>query len=305
MCATSQLQETMQAPVAAAGTDLFSPKVLLCSLFNKGDDYPKGFAFESRYVYDYEMEFMLTSEGSMIIEGSEYDIKPGDIVFRKPGQYVQGIMPYSCYLICFDLLGNTAKEPYTTDICKNHAPFQTCYQNPILDAIPPVCRIPDSQKYLRLFEKAFDEFLNMNEASQLILKAYVLALLHGIYQDITRPCGLLDIPANQYYNVIKRAMDYIAVHYGEKIKLENLAEVANLSIGHFQKIFTKNMKLSPNEYLTNFRLEKAKELLIKSDLKVAEIAQRCGFESSPYFDYVFRRKLNMSPNELKKRLNYM
>ncbi len=86
-----------------------SPVILKSSYFQNEQNFPAGYKLEPRYVYDYELEFFLESSGSITVNDQNYKIKQGDIMFRKPGQFAQGIMPYSCYLICFDLLGNTGK----------------------------------------------------------------------------------------------------------------------------------------------------------------------------------------------------
>ena len=45
-----------------------------------------------------------------LIEDTVFPVHKGDISFKRPGQYVQGIMPYKSYMICFDLIGNTDKD---------------------------------------------------------------------------------------------------------------------------------------------------------------------------------------------------
>jgi len=132
--------------------DKFSPIVLECLLFTQGINFPQGYRLEKRYVYDYEIEYFLYSTGGMMIEGNEYPVRTGDIVFRRPGQLVQGIMPYKCYLICFDLLGNTGKSPHLYDFSKEQE-FQDYYINPVLDAIPHVFHNPYEERYHKIFDR--------------------------------------------------------------------------------------------------------------------------------------------------------
>jgi len=65
------------------------------------------------------------------------------------------------------------------------------------------------------------------------------------------------------------------------------------------------MNITPNEYITRLRLDKSKELLVKTGLPVYEVALQCGFENIPYFSYVFKKYLNVSPGEFRKRHNYI
>jgi Pyruvate/2-oxoacid:ferredoxin oxidoreductase delta subunit len=114
-------------------------------LFSIGTNYPHGYRLKERYVYDYEVEFIIFSEGSMIIDEQHHIVKQGDVVFRRPGQYTQGIMPYNCYLICMDMLSNIRQKPASYDFCKSQS---LCINKknknitehkptpPLLDAIP-------------------------------------------------------------------------------------------------------------------------------------------------------------------------
>lgn len=285
-------------------TNQFSPMLLMCSMFTQGATYPKGYRLDARYVYDYEMEYILYSEGLMVVEGTEYPIQKGDIVFRRPGQYVQGIMPYTCYVICFDLLGNTGKNPATYDFTKEQE-FQSHYKNPILDAIPSVFSNPYPEKYHKIFEYIFKEYITMNEGSELIMKTYLLQLLYQLFMDVRNPLLSHRVPTSPYYIPIKSTLEFIESNYRHKISLELLANEVKLSSSHFHKIFSKVMNMSPNEYLTKVRLEKAKELLVKTDLNIFEIALQCGFENTPYFNFIFKKHLGMSPGEFRKRLSYI
>ena len=63
-----------------------------------------------RRVYDFEIELFIRSEGGINIDGRLVRYKPGDICVRKPGMQVYGVLPYSCYLVCFDLYGDYKKS---------------------------------------------------------------------------------------------------------------------------------------------------------------------------------------------------
>lgn len=282
----------------------FSPVILLCSIFSQGINYPKGYHLESRYAYDYEIEYIIYSDGSVIIDGTEYPLHAGDIVFRKPGQHAQGIMPYTCYIICFDLLGNTSKSPISYDFIKKQN-FQTCYANNILNSIPPVFSNSYPEKYGKIFEYIFKEYISMNEGSELIMKAYLLQLLYQLFMDIRNPLSSYTMPSNPYYIPIKKALEFMEGNYQYKIDLKSIANNVNLSPSHFHKVFSKVMNMTPNEYVTKIRLEKAKELLVKTQLNIFEIALQCGFENIPYFNFIFKKHLNMSPGEFRKRMSYV
>jgi AraC-like DNA-binding protein len=104
---------------------------------------------------------------------------------------------------------------------------------------------------------------------------------------------------------VKRAKEYIDANLKQKISLAKLATVANLSPTYFHKIFTDTLGITPTEYTTKVRIDKAKELLVKTNLPVYEIALECGYENIPYFSYIFKNKINIAPGEFRKRHSYL
>lgn len=289
-------------------SEKFNP-IILCSFFFQGSmKYKKGFTLKERNVYDYELEFFTDSDGEMFIDNKLYNIKKGDVVFRKPGQTTQGIMPYSCYLICFDPSNTSDKDPESYDFCKQQKISSTKYQNylknPILESIPTVFHPFADSKYNNIFEKIMQEFITPSITSKLLLKSYLLQLLSIIYEDTSNPLNAEINYISPYNESIKQVVKYIKENIGEKILLNDLADIANLSPNYFHKIFKEVMNLTPNEFIIKTRLEKGKELLVRSNKQVFEIAIECGFENTPYFSYIFKKYNKISPVRYRENCCY-
>lgn len=290
-----------KVPISA---DDFSPRVLKSGLFKEGMSYPKGYRLDERHVYDYELEFFTDSDGAMYIEDTLYPIRKGDIVFRKPGQYTQAIMPYCCYIICIDLLGNTGKDIMGYDITHKQD-FQTYYVNSILDTLPPVFHPSAGEKYFHLFDTVLKEFINPRDSSALLLKSYVLQILYQFYQDVQNTFHNTTMPPSPHYVTLKKVISHIEANFDSPISLDKLAALAGLSTSHFHKIFTATLGITPHEFVIKTRLAHAKELLVKTNHTVTDIAVQCGFENTPYFSYLFKKMLGISPGEFRKRHSYV
>ena len=284
--------------------DDISPKVLKTSLFTSGADMPEGYKFRKREVYDYEMEFFLSSNGSMLIDDTIYPIKKGDIVLRRPGQITQAIMPFSCYVIFVDLLGNTGKDSEDYDFERKQE-FQNNYTNEMLDLIPPVFHTSLNDRYDYLFDAVLKEFINYNEVSSILLKSLILQILHQLYSDVKNPFRNAFIPTSSHYSILKKVVEYIQNNIQENLSLKKLAEFSGLSPNYLHMLFTKTMNVTINEYITILRLEKAKGCLVTTESSVSEIALECGFENIPYFSYVFKRRVNVSPSQFRKKYRYL
>jgi two-component system response regulator YesN len=104
----------------------------------------------------------------------------------------------------------------------------------------------------------------------------------------------------KYNAMILKAKDYIDRHYmDEGISLHTVASHVNFSQNHFSTIFSQETGGNFIEYLTKVRIEKAKELLINSNLKSADIAYEVGFSDPHYFSFIFKKNTGISPREFR------
>ena len=103
------------------------------------------------------------------------------------------------------------------------------------------------------------------------------------------------------YEALQRARELIDVQYSQPLDLNELALAANLSRYHFLRAFRGAFHVTPHEYLTRTRIERAKELLSESDLMVTEICFEVGFESLGSFSTLFQRMVGWSPSIYRAR----
>ncbi|QOD61959.1 AraC family transcriptional regulator [Polaribacter haliotis] len=98
---------------------------------------------------------------------------------------------------------------------------------------------------------------------------------------------------------ITKSISYMREHLNEKISLENLAKDAKLSVSQFCTLFKKKTEISPLNYLTHLKIQKACSLLDFTDLKVNEIAVKVGYSDPFYFSRVFTKTMGKSPKNYR------
>ena len=110
-------------------------------------------------------------------------------------------------------------------------------------------------------------------------------------------------PNAQHLNLIRQAKTYIEHHYGDpELSLNNVAAQANLSASHFSVVFSQETCQTFKEYLTEIRINKAKELLRMTRLRSADIAYQVGYNDPHYFSSVFKKNTGLSPIEFRSRV---
>ena len=103
--------------------------------------------------------------------------------------------------------------------------------------------------------------------------------------------------------LIRKALDYIELHYAEKIGLKTLSDALYISPNYFSDLFRRHMKVKFSDFLIEYRLKKACILLKKPEYKVSEISEMVGFRDSTYFSTVFKKTYNLTPLEYKNTKN--
>ncbi|HZG86302.1 response regulator transcription factor [Paenibacillus sp.] len=101
-------------------------------------------------------------------------------------------------------------------------------------------------------------------------------------------------------NPVGKALEYIRRHYLETITLQQVADYVHVSKNYFSILFKKTMGCNFIDYLIDLRIQKAKELLLRTDLKIYEIAEQSGFNDTKYFSKLFKKVIGLSPNEFRE-----
>ncbi|MED5020126.1 helix-turn-helix domain-containing protein [Paenibacillus chibensis] len=90
-------------------------------------------------------------------------------------------------------------------------------------------------------------------------------------------------------------LDYIRTHYNEELSIEYFAEQMNMSAGHFSRMFKEEVGEKYVEYIAKYRISKAKQFLLETDLKIDDIAEQIGYWGRNSFIRNFRRYEGITP----------
>lgn len=104
-------------------------------------------------------------------------------------------------------------------------------------------------------------------------------------------------------DAIKQAKDFIQKNYDTKVTLDMVSRVVGFSKAYFSKIFTEETGDNFTTYLTNVRIEKAKDLLAKTEMKIYEVCDHIGYPNIEHFSRTFKKLVGVSPIQYKN--NYM
>jgi len=275
----------------------------------KYPDFPLGINF-NRFHPDYpehthefsELVLVKNGTGTNIVNGVSYSLSAGDVFVIPPGRVheYRETGRLGCYNIYFDNKRLDLKRWDAGLLAGYHALF----------LIEPVYRQKgDFNSRLKLNQEQLIRIWNLAELLEQELEGGQPGFrLMAMSRFMEMVCQL-----SRYYgestgkNSLKvlrvaEAISHMEAHFTEQVSIENLARMAHMSSRNFHRVFLNATGKTPAAYLIGLRVMKAAHLLEFSDTTITEVAFECGFTDSNYFARQFRKLMNESPGDFRRRI---
>lgn len=246
------------------------------------------------------LEILYIMKGSAVIECSadKITVHPGDVVVINVNELHRGeSIGNEVSYYCIDM-SPTLLKGGGTDLC------EIKYIEPIArNLISFNNKITSDKEVINCIENIITEFESGEPGYELAVKGstynLLTILLRKHIQDILTPkeCDI----RQKMFDKLKNALIYIENQYTNKLSLDILANECGFSVFHFCHEFKKATGKSPGEYITLYRIAKAEELLVNSDMNITEIALATGFNDANYFSRMFRKYKEDSPSSYRKK----
>lgn len=122
---------------------------------------------------------------------------------------------------------------------------------------------------------------------QLFVQAQMYTFFSHIAHSVFIQNGGFQMDKQNYY--VQAAVEYIQTNYARSIKVHDIAEYVGVSRSYLTTLFQSILHTSPNAYLTNFRLSRAKEQLTLTNFPIGIVADMCGYQDSLVFSKAFKQ----------------
>lgn len=262
------------------------------SLYEKGNmkyksavrfgSWIRGSNFTAHWHEWLEMMYFKTDGYTVTIDGTSYVSKKGDFFVINPFEihsserldretffYSMGIYP-----------------PILNDIASNNFLFQT-----------KITHDPVIEECIHQWEIEFEHETNDFDLKK---KSIAYHLLSHLVKHYTT--GTMTTTKQKQKKKIAEILDYISMHYNEKITTEFLAGKFHMNEQYFCRFFKNHTGKSPSQFINHYRIEKAILFLEETEENIIDIAMNVGFEDSNYFSRIFKQYAGKTPREFKKTL---
>lgn len=241
----------------------------------------------SRTINDNEFVLITVGNGTVTIEGKQYEAKPGIMFYFYPG-LVHSLQsnkenPLSFAAIHFSL----ASISYDTNMWRIEKEIT---QLPL----PPVMSLKNHLFFSDIMKKLNEHWNRKDTDSELICNGLFSQLLYYIYRDFKHNSS-----GYASRKRIEEAASFIQNNLDKKISVKEIASRMNISADYFSSIFKSYTGYTVIQYINKCRIDKAKKLLTEENAKMKEIAAKVGFCDEFYFSRVFKKMEGISPAQFK------
>ncbi len=146
----------------------------------------------------------------------------------------------------------------------------------------------------------FNLHFDVKEINNLVqLEEWLLSFFYKVNEFINQK------RSNRNENLLSKVKDYVDRNYSENITLTSIAKNFGISSGYLSVLFNDHIGQNFIDYLTNLRIQNAKNLLKSTDLKIYEIADKVGYRDAYYFSTAFKKIVGINPTDYREKLNIL
>lgn len=127
------------------------------------------------------------------------------------------------------------------------------------------------------------------------------SLLYRFFSALSKDLDVLSPASEKDGNLyVRKAVEFIQTSYCTPIKVTDIADYVCINRSYLYTLFQRELKMSPQEYLSNYRLTRSAELLLITDLSVEGVAFSCGYTDPLVFSKAFKTKNGKTPSAYRK-----
>lgn len=258
---------------------------VMMNIYNSGYQkcaagYHMGPLTKTRYL----IHHVVSGKGYYVVGEQTFSIAEGDTFLIYPNTvvsyYADEKDPWEYYWVGF--LGADVKMLLNkTDFTKERPVIRTEHSEELKELLLSIYRSSGGEYY-----------------KHVRMTGYLYLFLSRLVEYSSKPEEAVDLSLEY----AKKAVDFIAENYAQPISVVDIASHLGVSRSHLYRVFVKNLSVSPQVYLEQFRVRQSLVLLEQTPLPISEIAASVGYEDQLHFSKVFKKQNGVSPKVYQKQL---
>lgn len=231
----------------------------------------------------YELQYIRSGHGTLIINGEVYELRPGSMALLSPVDFH-----------CFENI--PADDPLKVISVKfSDLILPTGLRSDIYE--PSRSMVSYSEQAEAVFQRLHDEYFSDRYGKNDYITAGIVQLCIILLRDTM---DQKKDDGGYRRSPIQQAVLYVRAHFRSSITVEDVANIVHLTPNYFSEYFKKQTGIKFSSYVQKLRLEFAVGLLKMTDLSVKQVAEQSGFNSAAYFSNAFKDCFGLSPEQFRK-----
>jgi len=197
-------------------------------------------------------------------------------------------------------------DNFDTSLVCGHFEFDRIVNHPLIDALPEIIHITNAERsQISWLETATNVIMQETDSGIPGSEVVVNRLAEVLFIQIIRAYMQRNSFSNGFLAALKnreinKALELIHTSPYNPWTVEKLGREVGMSRSAFSSRFKELVGLAPMEYTTNWRMQKAYEMLKDTDLPLGTIARQIGYVSEPAFNRAFKRQFNQNPGAMRR-----
>ncbi|QNK55990.1 MULTISPECIES: AraC family transcriptional regulator [Paenibacillus] len=253
----------------------------------------------TNWHYHKQLELLLILSGHLdvYLEQDSYHLGPGDLVIIGASELhrdkSEKLLDYIVLQFDLEQFFDHSSIPYIRYFSATHAPLSKANyifeENAAVKAEIATC-------VTRILDEATGKSTGYELAASILIKQILLHLLRNDTRKML-------IEQDNFDKVrLKPVLDYVENHLTDRIQVEEVCKIANMSYYYFVKYFKKTIGLSFTEYVNYRKVKWAERILLTKDLSISEVGERIGMPNMAHFYKMFKKYNDCSPKQFQRKM---
>ena len=229
----------------------------------------------------YQISVCTGGSGKFLCCGREHEILEGDIFMFSPRVAHEYYPTSNNWQVYFIVFGGEGAEDVAEYLRFEKSEVRSCHDTGARNIIKDIC----------------EGVLRSDDAYE---KSLLLYKLLGLIPSLPKKSyDSQNLEKQRIHRKIRPVIAFIEKNYKVPVSLDEMAELIDVSKSYLCRVFKQAYGITPVTFLLNFRISKAKQLLISTDMKIRLLAAECGFNDTSYFCMMFKKSEGMTPEEFR------
>ncbi len=250
------------------------PSIISCGYFNCEEKFGNLKKSPERTSKCFEIELYLEDGYSTFLNGKELKVIKNYIVIAKPNNTRCSLLPFRTVYLKVTACGKIKEQ-----LEKLPDYFPCIHTGQVTELLNEIILLSEER-----------------EKNNILIGSKVLLLIDYLVKD----AGCSNSENTNIYRLMHQSKKFIEANYDKNISTTDIAQCVNLSESRFRFLFGETYGISPHQYLISVRVTNAKQMLWKNSISLSMIAEKCGFGSVQYFNYIFKKETGKTPGRYKK-----